>query len=159
MDAYGEINPIIVSIAYSKLSMDRIATSLRVGIQLKLQCASKDLLSMWCHKRARGVDNWTAKDLHPVAATQLLQSHSAPTFFPYQGERIACLCLQPESLLLFRISADGVDIVLDCLCGENTGKGLSLLKPLGTYILYGEWEDGWPVSDNGWRQSSVYGSL
>uniref|UniRef100_A0A674HP91 Vesicle amine transport 1 like n=1 Tax=Taeniopygia guttata TaxID=59729 RepID=A0A674HP91_TAEGU len=37
-----------------------------------------------------------------------------------------------------RISADGVDIVLDCLCGENTGKGLSLLKPLGTYILYGE---------------------
>jgi len=41
--------------------------------------------------------------------------------------------------LLLRISADGVDIVLDCLCGENTGKGLSLLKPLGTYILYGEW--------------------
>ncbi|NXT02161.1 VAT1L protein, partial [Jacana jacana] len=36
-----------------------------------------------------------------------------------------------------RISTDGVDIVLDCLCGENTGKGLSLLKPLGTYILYG----------------------
>lgn len=42
--------------------------------------------------------------------------------------------------LLFRISTDGVDIVLDCLCGENTGKGLSLLKPLGTYILYGEWK-------------------
>ncbi|XP_038627169.1 synaptic vesicle membrane protein VAT-1 homolog-like [Tachyglossus aculeatus] len=36
-----------------------------------------------------------------------------------------------------RISVEGVDIVLDCLCGENTGKGLSLLKPLGTYILYG----------------------
>ncbi|KAM7424152.1 hypothetical protein PAMA_000480 [Pampus argenteus] len=36
-----------------------------------------------------------------------------------------------------KISPDGVDIVLDCLCGENTGKGLSLLKPLGTYILYG----------------------
>uniref|UniRef100_A0A7N9CXE7 Vesicle amine transport 1 like n=1 Tax=Macaca fascicularis TaxID=9541 RepID=A0A7N9CXE7_MACFA len=35
-----------------------------------------------------------------------------------------------------RISAEGVDIVLDCLCGDNTGKGLSLLKPLGTYILY-----------------------
>lgn len=41
-------------------------------------------------------------------------------------------------LLLRRISAEGVDIVLDCLCGDNTGKGLSLLKPLGTYILYGE---------------------
>ncbi|XP_036950679.1 synaptic vesicle membrane protein VAT-1 homolog-like isoform X1 [Acanthopagrus latus] len=36
-----------------------------------------------------------------------------------------------------KISPDGVDIVLDCLCGENTGKGLTLLKPLGTYILYG----------------------
>uniref|UniRef100_A0A8D0GUA8 Vesicle amine transport 1 like n=1 Tax=Sphenodon punctatus TaxID=8508 RepID=A0A8D0GUA8_SPHPU len=36
-----------------------------------------------------------------------------------------------------KISLDGVDIVLDCLCGENTGKGLGLLKPLGTYILYG----------------------
>ncbi|KAM9860734.1 synaptic vesicle membrane protein VAT-1 homolog-like [Aulostomus maculatus] len=36
-----------------------------------------------------------------------------------------------------KISPEGVDIVLDCLCGETTGKGLSLLKPLGTYILYG----------------------
>ncbi|XP_075878873.1 synaptic vesicle membrane protein VAT-1 homolog-like [Nelusetta ayraudi] len=36
-----------------------------------------------------------------------------------------------------KISPEGVDIVLDCLCGENTGKGLSLLKPLGIYILYG----------------------
>ncbi|XP_041123400.1 synaptic vesicle membrane protein VAT-1 homolog-like isoform X2 [Polyodon spathula] len=36
-----------------------------------------------------------------------------------------------------KISPEGVDIVLDCLCGENTGKGLGLLKPLGTYILYG----------------------
>ncbi|XP_016296880.1 synaptic vesicle membrane protein VAT-1 homolog-like [Sinocyclocheilus anshuiensis] len=36
-----------------------------------------------------------------------------------------------------KISPDGVDIVLDCLCGENTGKGLTLLKPMGTYILYG----------------------
>ncbi|XP_056135217.1 synaptic vesicle membrane protein VAT-1 homolog-like [Lampris incognitus] len=36
-----------------------------------------------------------------------------------------------------KISPEGVDIVLDCLCGENTSKGLGLLKPLGTYILYG----------------------
>ncbi len=41
------------------------------------------------------------------------------------------------SLFSCRISPDGVDIVLDCLCGENTGKGLTLLKPMGTYILYG----------------------
>ncbi|KAF3686449.1 Synaptic vesicle membrane protein VAT-1 -like protein-like [Channa argus] len=37
-----------------------------------------------------------------------------------------------------KISPQGVDILLDCLSGENTGKGLNLLKPLGTYILYGE---------------------
>ncbi|XP_029000971.1 synaptic vesicle membrane protein VAT-1 homolog-like [Betta splendens] len=36
-----------------------------------------------------------------------------------------------------KISPQGVDILLDCLCGENTGKGLSLLKPLGVYVLYG----------------------
>uniref|UniRef100_A0A8C9S8K2 Vesicle amine transport 1-like n=1 Tax=Scleropages formosus TaxID=113540 RepID=A0A8C9S8K2_SCLFO len=36
-----------------------------------------------------------------------------------------------------KISPEGVDVVLDCLCGEDTGKGLALLKPLGTYILYG----------------------
>uniref|UniRef100_UPI00358FB498 synaptic vesicle membrane protein VAT-1 homolog-like n=1 Tax=Myxine glutinosa TaxID=7769 RepID=UPI00358FB498 len=35
------------------------------------------------------------------------------------------------------ISPEGVDIVLDCLCGEHTAKGLSLLKPMGTCILYG----------------------
>ncbi|XP_034535628.1 synaptic vesicle membrane protein VAT-1 homolog-like [Notolabrus celidotus] len=36
-----------------------------------------------------------------------------------------------------KISPEGVDIMLDSLCGENTVKGLSLLRPLGTYILYG----------------------
>lgn len=52
-----------------------------------------------------------------------------------------CLSLYFSINLIFalinRICPDGVDIVLDCLCGENTGKSLSLLKPLGTYILYG----------------------
>ncbi|KAK0135366.1 Synaptic vesicle membrane protein VAT-1 -like [Merluccius polli] len=36
-----------------------------------------------------------------------------------------------------KISPEGIDIVLDCLSGENTGKGLGLLKPLGAYVLYG----------------------
>uniref|UniRef100_L7LZT0 Putative synaptic vesicle membrane protein vat-1 n=1 Tax=Rhipicephalus pulchellus TaxID=72859 RepID=L7LZT0_RHIPC len=36
-----------------------------------------------------------------------------------------------------KISPDGVDLVLDCLCGEDCKKGYSLLKPLGRYILYG----------------------
>jgi NADPH:quinone reductase-like Zn-dependent oxidoreductase len=36
-----------------------------------------------------------------------------------------------------KISPDGVDIVLDCLCGEECNKGYSLLKPMGRYILYG----------------------
>uniref|UniRef100_A0A8C3Y3Y1 Vesicle amine transport 1 like n=1 Tax=Catharus ustulatus TaxID=91951 RepID=A0A8C3Y3Y1_CATUS len=51
-----------------------------------------------------------------------------------------------------RISVDGVDIVLDCLCGENTGKGLSLLKPLGIYILYGEWEKAGTYFKTKWWQ-------
>ncbi|KAF6216346.1 hypothetical protein GE061_000687 [Apolygus lucorum] len=36
-----------------------------------------------------------------------------------------------------KICPDGVDIVLDCLCGEDSGRGYSLLKPMGKYILYG----------------------
>ncbi|ESO10962.1 hypothetical protein HELRODRAFT_109239 [Helobdella robusta] len=36
-----------------------------------------------------------------------------------------------------KISPEGVDIVLDSLCGEDTNKGISLLKPLGKYVLYG----------------------
>ena len=37
-----------------------------------------------------------------------------------------------------RISPEGVDLVLDCLCGEDTNKGIGLLKPLGKYVLYGK---------------------
>ncbi|XP_043679112.1 synaptic vesicle membrane protein VAT-1 homolog-like [Vespula pensylvanica] len=36
-----------------------------------------------------------------------------------------------------KISSEGVDIVLDCLCGEECNKGYALLKPMGKYILYG----------------------
>lgn len=36
-----------------------------------------------------------------------------------------------------KTSPDGVDIVLDCLCGEECNRGYSLLKPMGKYILYG----------------------
>ncbi|XP_066582255.1 synaptic vesicle membrane protein VAT-1 homolog-like [Prorops nasuta] len=36
-----------------------------------------------------------------------------------------------------KISPEGVDIVLDCLCGEECNKGYALLKPMGRYILYG----------------------
>ncbi|KAL1497566.1 hypothetical protein ABEB36_008504 [Hypothenemus hampei] len=32
---------------------------------------------------------------------------------------------------------DGVDIVLDCLGGEECNKGYNILKPMGKYILYG----------------------
>ncbi|KAH9502617.1 Type I Polyketide synthase [Bulinus truncatus] len=34
-------------------------------------------------------------------------------------------------------SSDGVDVVLDCLCGDDTNKGIALLRPMGKYILYG----------------------
>lgn len=36
-----------------------------------------------------------------------------------------------------KVVPDGVDIVLDCLCGEECNRGYSLLKPMGKYILYG----------------------
>ncbi|KAL8574525.1 hypothetical protein ACOMHN_005902 [Nucella lapillus] len=36
-----------------------------------------------------------------------------------------------------KVASDGVDIVLDCLCGEDTNRGISILKPMGKYLLYG----------------------
>lgn len=36
-----------------------------------------------------------------------------------------------------KISTEGVDVVLDCLCGEECNRGYGLLKPMGKYILYG----------------------
>ena len=43
-----------------------------------------------------------------------------------------------QLLLMCRVASDGVDIVLDCLCGEDTNRGISILKPMGKYVLYGE---------------------
>lgn len=36
-----------------------------------------------------------------------------------------------------KVSPEGVDIVLDCLCGEECSRSYNLLKPMGRYILYG----------------------
>ncbi|KAG8196441.1 hypothetical protein JTE90_012266 [Oedothorax gibbosus] len=36
-----------------------------------------------------------------------------------------------------KLLPDGVDLVFDCVCGEDVNKGYSLLKPLGRYVLYG----------------------
>lgn len=36
-----------------------------------------------------------------------------------------------------KVNPDGVDIVLDCLCGEECNRGYSILKPMGRYILFG----------------------
>lgn len=40
-------------------------------------------------------------------------------------------------LSLLRISTEGVDIILDSLCGEECNRSYNLLKPMGKYILYG----------------------
>lgn len=40
-------------------------------------------------------------------------------------------------LCAYRVSSEGLDIVLDCLCGEECNRGYSLLKPMGKYVLYG----------------------
>ncbi|XP_041376044.1 synaptic vesicle membrane protein VAT-1 homolog-like [Gigantopelta aegis] len=36
-----------------------------------------------------------------------------------------------------KINSEGVDIVLDCLCAEDTNRGINLIKPMGKYLLYG----------------------
>ncbi|KAL5243904.1 hypothetical protein ACI65C_011314 [Semiaphis heraclei] len=36
-----------------------------------------------------------------------------------------------------KVSPEGVDLFLDCVCGEECSRGYSLLKPMGKYILYG----------------------
>lgn len=36
-----------------------------------------------------------------------------------------------------KVTTEGVDIVMDCLCGEECNRGYGLLKPMGKYILYG----------------------
>lgn len=36
-----------------------------------------------------------------------------------------------------KVSPEGVDFVLDCVCGEECSRGYSLLKPMGKYILFG----------------------
>lgn len=36
-----------------------------------------------------------------------------------------------------KVKPEGVDVVLDCLCGEECNRGYSLLKPMGKYILFG----------------------
>uniref|UniRef100_A0A336KDY2 CSON006524 protein n=1 Tax=Culicoides sonorensis TaxID=179676 RepID=A0A336KDY2_CULSO len=36
-----------------------------------------------------------------------------------------------------KVSSDGVDVVLDCLCGEECNRSYGLLKPMGKYLLYG----------------------
>lgn len=36
-----------------------------------------------------------------------------------------------------RVHTEGVDIILDSLCGEECNRSYNLLKPMGKYILYG----------------------
>lgn len=36
-----------------------------------------------------------------------------------------------------KLSPEGVDIVLDCLGGEDCNRGYGILKPMGKYVLYG----------------------
>ncbi|VVC25457.1 NAD(P)-binding domain,GroES-like,Polyketide synthase, enoylreductase domain,Alcohol dehydrogenase, N- [Cinara cedri] len=36
-----------------------------------------------------------------------------------------------------KVSPEGVDLVLDCVCGEECSRGYNLLKPMGKYILFG----------------------
>ncbi len=37
----------------------------------------------------------------------------------------------------FRIAPEGVDLILDCMAGDDCERGLGLLKFNGKYIMYG----------------------
>ena len=39
---------------------------------------------------------------------------------------------------IYRLCPEGVDLVLDCLSGEDTNKGINITKPLGKYVIYGK---------------------
>ncbi len=38
---------------------------------------------------------------------------------------------------LFRITPDGIDLILDCMAGDDCERGLNLLKFNGKYVMYG----------------------
>lgn len=40
-------------------------------------------------------------------------------------------------LFVYRIAPDGVDLVLDCMAGDDCERGLNLLKFNGKYVMYG----------------------
>ncbi|XP_038070061.1 synaptic vesicle membrane protein VAT-1 homolog-like isoform X2 [Patiria miniata] len=53
--------------------------------------------------------------------------------FDHLFDRTACDYVEA----IKKIEPKGLDIVLDCLCGEDTNRGYDLLKPMGKYVLYG----------------------
>ncbi|XP_022082199.1 synaptic vesicle membrane protein VAT-1 homolog-like isoform X2 [Acanthaster planci] len=53
--------------------------------------------------------------------------------FDHLFDRSACDYVEA----IKKLEPKGIDIVLDCLCGEDTNKGYDLLKPMGKYVLYG----------------------
>jgi NADPH:quinone reductase-like Zn-dependent oxidoreductase len=64
--------------------------------------------------------------------------------------------------MISRICPEGVDIVLDCLSGEYTNKGINLIKPLGKYILYGisknldgESKNYFTIAKNWWQVDKI----
>ena len=66
-----------------------------------------------------------------IYSRQIVRCGSNPTRWCRRGPGL--------SLCIPRIQPEGVDVVLDCLCGEDTNKGISILKPLGRYVLFGEY--------------------
>lgn len=38
---------------------------------------------------------------------------------------------------IFRMAPEGVDLVLDCMAGNDCERGLALLKFNGKYVMYG----------------------
>lgn len=74
----------------------------------------------------------TVKDVTVIGTASKAKHEQLADIATHLLEREQCYVQQVK-----KIAENGVDLVLDCSCGEDVNKGYSLLKPMGRYVLYG----------------------
>uniref|UniRef100_A0A8C4QZG5 Vesicle amine transport 1-like n=2 Tax=Eptatretus burgeri TaxID=7764 RepID=A0A8C4QZG5_EPTBU len=95
-------------------------------------------MSVLVHSAGGGVGQAVAQLCATVPGVTLFGTASSSKHEAIRGSLLHLIDRNADYVTeVKKISPEGVDIVLDCLCGEHTAKGLSLLKPMGTCILYG----------------------
>jgi len=74
----------------------------------------------------------TVKDVTVIGTASKAKHEQLADICQHLLEREQCYVTQVK-----KIAENGVDLVLDCSCGEDVNKGYALLKPMGRYVLYG----------------------